>query len=78
MATRVLVRDRYQAEHWIDEEQLAFEPWRGCEVLDRQDVPDYVEQPAEPTPAPQPAPEPTPTRQTTKAAPRPASEDKEQ
>lgn len=76
MATLVLVRDRYQAEHWISEEQLAFEPWRGCEVLDRKDVPDYVEQPAEPTP-PQPAPEPTPTRQTTKAAPRPASEDKE-
>ena len=33
---RVKVRDQYQAEHWIDEAQLAFEPWRSYEVLERE------------------------------------------
>lgn len=50
---RVLIRDQYEAEHWVDEGQLAYAPWRGCEVIER-------EQPAveavvvEQVPAPEP------------------------
>lgn len=64
----VKVRDQYQAEHWIDEAQLAYEPWRSYEVLEREgDEPEAAE------------PEDTgTTKSTRKAAPRPASEVKEQ
>ena len=44
---RVKVRDQYQAEHWIDEAQLAYEPWRSYEVLEREGG-------EEPTPKPSP------------------------
>lgn len=30
---RVLVRDQYQSERWIDEAQLPYRPWRDCEVI---------------------------------------------
>jgi hypothetical protein len=67
---RVKVRDQYQAEHWIDEAQLAFEPWRSYEVLEREG-----DQPAVETPEPEDAGTPKTTR---KAASRPASDVKEQ
>lgn len=66
---RIKVRDQYAAEHWIDEGQLAYEPWRSYEVLAREDD--------EPTEAAVP-PEETGTPKTRKAASRPASEVKEQ
>lgn len=36
---RVLVRDQYSAEHWIDEASLAYAPWRDCEVIRRAPEP---------------------------------------
>ncbi|ETK36126.1 hypothetical protein [Microbispora sp. ATCC PTA-5024] len=74
MARQVLVKDVYQSEHWINEDQLAYAPWKGCEVLDHRDIPDYEEEPSPPAAAP--APE-TPTPRTTSKAARPASDDKE-
>lgn len=63
------VRDQYGAEHDINESQLAYEPWRSCEVVAPEaDLP-------EPPEAPQPAPDTKPISK--KAAFRPASEDKE-
>lgn len=59
---RVRVRDQYAAEHWIDEGQLVFEPWRSYEVLGRED-----DQPAEIKPAETGTPKPS-----SKAASRPA------
>lgn len=58
---RIKIRDQYQAEHWIDEGQLAYEPWRSYEVLGRDD------EPAESTPA-----ESGVSKSSSKAASRPA------
>lgn len=33
---RVLVRDQYSGEHWIDETSLAYLPWRDCQVIERE------------------------------------------
>ena len=67
---RVKVRDQYQAEHWVDEAQLAYEPWRSCELLEREDdEPIEVVEPPEETGTP---------KTSKKAASRPASEAKEQ
>lgn len=65
---RVRIRDQYSIEHWVDEGQLVYEPWRSCEVLGREG-----DEPAESTPVDSGDPKPS-----KKAAPRPASDVKEQ
>jgi hypothetical protein len=73
MAT-VRVRDQYGAEHDVSESQLAYEPWRSCEVITPED--DQPE-PGEAPKAPQPPSQPDTKPISKKAAFRPASEDKE-
>jgi hypothetical protein len=69
------VRDQYGAEHDVSESQLAYEPWRSCEVVaPEDDQPEPGEAPNPPQPAPSP-PDIKPISK--KAAFRPASEDKE-
>lgn len=66
------VRDQYGAVHDINESQLAYEPWRSCEVVAEVDQPEPVD-----APKPQQAPSQPDIKPIKKAAPRPASEDKE-
>ena len=57
---RVLIRDQYEAEHWVDEGQLAYAPWRDCEVIGHESA---VETPAvEQAPVPEPAADDKPTK----------------
>lgn len=44
---RALVRDQYTGEHWVDEEALAFAPWRDCEVIRVEPHPPTEEELAE-------------------------------
>jgi hypothetical protein len=67
------VRDQYGAVHDVNESQLAFEPWRSCEVV----AEDVRPEPADAPEAPQLPSQPDTKPISKKAAPRPASEDKE-
>ncbi len=61
---RVLVKDQYSAEHWVDESSLKYAPWRDCEVIRRDPEPEPEAEATSDAPAAQvgagdkPAPEP--------------------